>query len=468
MRCISCCRGCCRRSAGARKRWPAAACDNRQFNDYVKDGPLTQFFEAPDTVWTPRVLKDGADSVGALGALNRVYHQHRHVQRRVAAALQRAGRRQARHADHDRGRAEELRLLQGHRSADAGHGPVLPQDHRRRTISKDAPGGDRYLSKDEQLLTRGKVAFAENCARCHSSKTVPPPVPGLDPTGCAGKDYLAVLEQLLGLDRDAGVQGEDAGRSSWRRISSTTTTCRPSSGCRSRCSQTNACSPLATNAIGGNIWDNFSSQSYKDLPSVGEITWYHPYTGAPQTYTMPAGGRGYTRPPSLVSLWSTAPFLLNNSVGRFESSPSVEARMRSFQDSIEQMLWPEKRDKDSLLGDKIPGMIDRTPEPTYLRVASGYLPDFLQKLPGERLLPKVFSDGGIEIGPIPTGTPINLLANVNLLSEGPDPAERLQYQGKVGDLVVKVAEGPGARSRRTPPTSRPGRRSRISSTRCSR
>ena len=27
--------------------------------------------------------------------------------------------------------------------------------------------------------------------------------------------------------------------------------------------QTNACSPLATNALAGNIWDNFSSQSYK-------------------------------------------------------------------------------------------------------------------------------------------------------------------------------------------------------------
>ncbi len=36
--------------------------------------------------------------------------------------------------------------------------------------------------------------------------------------------------------------------------------------------QTNACSPLATNALGGNIWDNFSSQTYKDLPSVGKMT----------------------------------------------------------------------------------------------------------------------------------------------------------------------------------------------------
>ena len=94
------------------------------------------------------------------------------------------------------------------------------------------------------------------------------------------------------------------------------------------------------------------------------------------------------------------------------------------------MLWPEKRDKDSLLGDKIPGMIDRTPQPTYLRVASGYLPDFLQKLPSEPLLPKVFSDGGIEIGPIPTGTPVGLLANVNLLFEGPRPGAAASVPGQ--------------------------------------
>ena len=47
--------------------------DNHQFNDFIKDGPLATLFAAPGTVWAPRVLKDGADSVGALGALNRVY-----------------------------------------------------------------------------------------------------------------------------------------------------------------------------------------------------------------------------------------------------------------------------------------------------------------------------------------------------------------------------------------------------------
>ena len=47
--------------------------NNKQFNDYLSSGWLTDFYSAPDTVWTPRVLKDGSDSVGALGALNRVY-----------------------------------------------------------------------------------------------------------------------------------------------------------------------------------------------------------------------------------------------------------------------------------------------------------------------------------------------------------------------------------------------------------
>src|SRR6202040_2137544 len=87
--------------------------------------------------------------------------------------------------------------------------------------------------------------------------------------------------------------------------------------------RTNVCSPLATNALAGNIWDNFSSQSYKALPSVGTITVHDPFTGKPSQYKMPAGGRGYTRPPSLIGLWSTAPFLLNNSVGEnaFEQDP---------------------------------------------------------------------------------------------------------------------------------------------------
>ena len=410
--------------------------NNHQFNDYAKDGPLTQFFEGPDTVWTPRVLKDGSDSVGALGALNRVYinigafseewllHFNALVGGKPVSPIPIADARKN-SAYFKATEAQTLDVARFFLKATAPHKLA------------DAPGGSAALSTNEKDLTRGKVAFAETCARCHSSKTVPPPAIGLDPNGCAGKDYLSCWNTYVAWTETREFKDkmravvlardflDDNYLSAEFRVPVTLL-------------QTNACSPLATNAIKGNIWDNFSSQSYKDLPSVGTITWYHPYTGEPRTYAMPAGGRGYTRPPSLVSVWSTAPFLLNNSVGPFVSSPSVEGRLRSFQGSIEQMLWPEKREKDSLLGDKIPGRIDRTTEPTYLRIASGYLPDFLQKLPTSALLPKFFDAGGIQIGPIPIGTPIDLLANLRLLSEDTDPAARLQYAPKVARVVAKV------------------------------
>jgi hypothetical protein len=425
------------------KRWgketlAGGGLDNRQFNDFAKEGPLTQFFEAPGTVWTPRVLKDGSDSVGALGALNRVFinigtfseewllHFNALVGGKRVSPIAIADARKN-SAYFQATEAQTLDIARFFLKTTGAH------------RVKDAPEGTRYLSRDEAQMTRGKVAFAENCARCHSSKTVPPPVPGLDPAGCAGKDYLQCWNRYWDWTQTAEFKEkmrqivlaadflDDNYLSNEARVPVTLL-------------QTNACSPLATNAIGGNIWDNFSSQSYKDLPSVGDITWYHPYTGEAQTYTMPAGGRGYTRPASLVSLWSTAPYLLNNTVGHFEASPSVEGRMRAFQDGIEQMLWPAKREKDELLADKIPGKIDRTPQPTYLRVAGGYLPDFLKRLPSEPLLPKVFGGGGIEIGPIPTGTPVGLLANANLLYEGPDRSQRLQYDGKVADLIIKVVK----------------------------
>jgi hypothetical protein len=155
---------------------------------------------------------------------------------------------------------------------------------------------------------------------------------------------------------------------------------------------------------------------------------------------MPAGGRGYTRPASLLSAWSTAPFLLNNAVGKFNASPSVAARMDSFQDSIEQMLWPEKRQKDPVLGDKIPGVIDRTTQTSYLRVPSGYLPDVLKPLmsPGQRFFPWLFGDEGVVIGPIPAGTPIDLLANIDILGETTGVEDKLAHQKKVLDLLLKM------------------------------
>jgi len=191
----------------------------------------------------------------------------------------------------------------------------------------------------------------------------------------------------------------------------------------------NACSPVATNAIRNNIWDNFSSESYKQLPSVGSIKIRHPVTGAESDYPLPAGGRGFIRPASLISAWSTAPFLQNNTVGKFEEEPSVDARIKSFDDSIEKMLWPEKRDKDPMFaGMDGPGLgiIDRMTVDSYLEVPEAFIPPYARPLLPltRRLFPFLgaggdgYGNGGygysIRVGPFPAGMPVGLLTNIDL------------------------------------------------------
>src|SRR5262249_4848973 len=43
--------------------------NNKQFNDFDRTKALSNYFIPPETVLAPHVLKDGADSVGVLGAL---------------------------------------------------------------------------------------------------------------------------------------------------------------------------------------------------------------------------------------------------------------------------------------------------------------------------------------------------------------------------------------------------------------
>ncbi|HBL28058.1 MAG TPA: hypothetical protein DD490_14590 [Acidobacteria bacterium] len=424
------------------KRWGSETLaggelDNKQLNDYFPTGPLSEFFVKPNLVRTPRVLKDGADSVGALGALNRVYvniglfseewltHFNPLVGGKPITPIQvKVGRANSSFWQANESQTPHL--------ADFFLATTAPH------LLRDAPGGATYLTKDSAQLTRGKVVFAETCARCHSSK-LPAAAPGLDPGGCAGPGYLDCWNKYWAWTKTDDFKKQmreivlrddfltDNFLSTEARVPVTLL-------------ETNACSPLATNAIAGNIWDNYSSQSYKSLPSVGTITVHDPFTGEPRPYKMPAGGRGYTRPASLISLWSTAPFLLNNSVGLFNGDPSVAGRMAAFQNGIEQMLWPEKRDKDSVLGDKVPGLIDRTTVASYLRVPVGYLPTFAPKLAPlvKKLAPAVVGKGGIEIGPIPKGTPVNLLTNVNVLPDHQTGREKLKHDRKLLGLLVEV------------------------------
>ena len=415
--------------------------NNKQLNDYVsEDSPLSAFYKAPNTVWTPRVLKDGSDSVGALGALNRVFiniglfseewleHFNPLIGGKPITPIPiKVSRKNSIYWQANEQQTPNLALF---------FLATAKPDYLRK-----APGGNAHLTTDKNIIANGKKVFSERCARCHSSK-LPEKTFSFFPDRCVGKNYLSCWNDYWTWTKTNEFKTamnnivmqddflQDNFLSTELRIPVTLL-------------ETNACSPLATNAIEDNIWNDFSAKTYKELPSVGEFTVHHPFTGEPWKYEMPGGGRGFTRPASLISLWSTAPFLLNNTVGKFYASPSVKDRLHSFDDSITKMLWPEKRKGNiqyqTASGKMLPGWIDKTLATSYLRIPSGYSPESLEKLIDDISDGSLVGEQGIELGPIPKGTPVSLLVNIDL-DKREGIVDRVKHKKQLLKLLKKIKD----------------------------
>jgi len=265
----------------------------------------------------PHILKDGADSIGVAGASLRVYVNigmcsdywltlHDPVLG-VARGQQPFDLDQAR-ATCQAWRDTEARMG----NADAFLKTMTP------LLLKDAPGGSQYLTASAETLAQGRRAFADRCAGCHSSKQPPPG------TADAAAWFRTAVEQPGFLT--ANFLSDDKRRAVTE-------------------IGTNAARALGTNATRGNVWEQFSSETYKSLPSAGRLTNLHnPQNPTkPITFDLPAGGVGYYRTASLTSIWATAPYLHNNSVGVFVKDPSVSGRMTAFVDGMQKMLWPARR-----------------------------------------------------------------------------------------------------------------------------
>jgi hypothetical protein len=405
-----------------------AELNNKQLQDY---------FDQP-TAWSPRVLKDGSDSVGVLGALNRVYlniglyseEWMRHFnpffggKKITPIEIATAEKNSVYWRATEAGTPNMAKFL-----LKAGQPDKLA----------DAPGGKQHLTADDAVLTRGKTVFAETCARCHSSK-LPEEARAKMPDGCSGPDYRTCWKNYwiyTKTDEFKAKMRAIVAKPDFLNDNYLSTEARvPVTLLR-----TNACSPLGTNAIRGNIWDNFSSSTYKALPSVGKITVQDPFTAERWQYTMPGGGRGFTRVPSLVSIWSTAPFLVNNRLGpsQYSDDPSVDARMKVFNASIEQLLWPEKRDQEP----NFDGYIVRTTERSDLKIPKRSIPPQFASLintprvPLKRLLDR---NGDFKLGPIPKGFPINLAASHQPLADRRTPEEIAALATNFPVLVAKFLE----------------------------
>ena len=303
------------------------------------------------------ILKDGADSIGTAGASLRVYVNigmcsdywtTLHDPISGTKIKQKPFRIDLARKDCPDWRATEARMA----GAEAFLKTVKP------ARLKDAAGAEQYLSKDAELLKRGALTFADNCARCHSSKRPPAGTTG----EAAQAWYRQAVQQSDFLENNF--------LSSDERISVSEV-------------GTNIMRAMATNAIQDHVWQEFSSQSYKQLPAAGKLTdLYNPIRPRkPIDYQPPAGGRGYYRVPTLAGVWATAPLLHNNALGLFNADPTVSGRIAAFNDAMEKLLWPEKR-----LGTQ---SIWTTTEDSVVPLQSGY---------------------NLKVR---KGTPVNLIANIN-------------------------------------------------------
>jgi hypothetical protein len=246
--------------------------------------------------------------------------------------------------------------------------------------TKAIKDGKDYLTENVELLNLGKTVFAEQCASCHSSKR-PENLPK-DPE----EQKRAWRELVFKKDFLENNYLSDDQRHSVLELG------------------TNAQRAMGTNAMSGWTWGQMSSQTYKDQrkplidlvdhDKTGKpIPLYNPLTGLYDLHWK--GHEGFYRTPTLVSIWATAPYFHNNSLGKYTGDPSVHGRMEAYEDGMRKLLWPETREGVR--------SIKRT-------TAVTSLPDIF---PGLKSHLKGFDDMQLEILELPAGTPVNLLMSVN-------------------------------------------------------
>jgi hypothetical protein len=163
------------------------------------------------------------------------------------------------------------------------------------------------MNTDPVIQNRGKLAFAENCATCHSS--IQPDDPKYD-TGNPETWFTDARNDFFRI----AVKNPDFVRRNFlsddRRYPNIVI-------------GTHAARALATNAQRGHIWGEYSSQTYQDLPQLED--------------------RGYYRTPSLINMWASAPFFHNNELGLYNGRVDVEGRLEAFNDAMDQLLHPQRR-----------------------------------------------------------------------------------------------------------------------------
>ena len=396
----------------------------------LEDAPQYQ----ADPRHTPRVLLDGSDSIGVEGALARVYlnigtysEQWRHLHNPVIGfkpqrpfALPTIVEKSVYWRTAMAFRIPQLEAFFTYRNKTSGESVTQPMK------LAFAPGGKAKVAAESAAAAAGRGVFLKNCAICHSSKQ--PADFALtfsrdwDKPGKATDTAALILP--MDFDEWEAFKGSDAYRKYVDRIVAVAGTPSASGDAFLKDNYlstdiripitlvgTNSGRAVATNGMRGQVWDNFSSEDYKNLPAVGAVRFYNPYLkyasneerdrkpldkwGNNDAYAPPAGGPGYYRPASLVSLWATAPYLHNNALGRYTQDPSVDGRLLAFDDGIDKVLWKANRKPSSTdrpgdmrflhsqLAQQDPGFIYRTTARSWVDIPGVFVRPLLVGILGD-------------------------------------------------------------------------------------
>jgi hypothetical protein len=331
-------------------------------NQTVEGGALLL---APKTAQRPipHVLVDGADTIGVTGALGRVFiNIGTHSEQWLKCHNPLLGLKPTHEFDIEKS-LENSVFWQATIDQMDNLAKYLVRAGQPIPLEK-VPGGQAYLTEPQETVDRGKIIFAENCFACHSSK---------QPDGYP-KDFAHFREwskdpSFLDWARTEVMKPdflENNYLSTDRRIPVTLV-------------KTNAARAIQDNAKAGHVWGQFSSIDWKNTPSVGAIDVQNPFDGSPMTHEMRGGGPGFYRVPSLIAIWSSAPFLHNNALGDYNHDPSVAGRMAAFDDAIRKMCWPEKRAGLATVA--------TATERCWFRIPSQFIPVLVKGIAGDAIVP---------------------------------------------------------------------------------
>ena len=237
-------------------------------------------------------------------------------------------------------------------------------------VDADGKAGSAFV--DVSKVPAGRKVFARECASCHSTKVAPENLR-------ADREALARFYEghVFGREASWPLEFEAAERESPEFVArhlvqdAKTGTLRPKQFASTATHGgevfgqdwlgndeptpfniigTNQCRAMHDNHNEGHIWEEFSSEDYKQRPSPGSVPQVvnrmFPLVGGLKWGEKEiTGGPGYLRNISLLSVWATSPFLHNNAVGEVSYladgktlDTTVAGRIKQFEMAFDELM----------------------------------------------------------------------------------------------------------------------------------